>query len=1443
LRGLRERFRRHGVLLTAALVAYVPIIASSPGAVGADTKTYLYLDPGRVLANASTLWDSDVALGTVTHQNIGYLWPMGPFYWVFETIGSPDWFAQRIWLGSLLFAAGAGVHFLLKTLDWQGRGMLVAVLAYQLSPYILDYSARISAVLLPWAGLPWMIALTIRAARSGGWRDPARFALVVLTVGSVNATSLLLVGLAPVAWLIHARVTERSITTRQGVTAALRIGVLSAVVSLWWIAGLILQGGYSLPVTRYTETYQTVAAASTAPEVFRGLGYWFFYGNDKFGPWIQPSIEYTQGVWLLFISFGLVVLSLFGAALVRWRHRSYFVLLIVMGGLIAIGSHPFDAPSPLGSLFKDFTGTDAGLALRSTPRALPMLVLATSVLLGTVVNALDRRWPQPTKVFAVVVLAAVVLNNPAMWKVRMVEENLQRDEEVPEYWLEAIDALNESERQGRVMELPGSDFASYRWGNTVDPITPGFLDRGYVARELVPFGSAESANLLNAFDRRLQEGTADADSIVPIAQMLSIDDIVHRADLTFERFRTPRPVPTAELLDQFAGLGSPVPFGEPVPNVAGPQQTLIDQVHLAIDPTLPHPAPVTAYEVPTPLPEVRLRPISGALVIVGDAEGIVDAAGAGLLEIDRPLWFGADLALDDSLRDEVLAEPAVIVLTDTHKRRAHRWGTLREGLGYVERPGEEKLVDDPTDNRLELFTDVEASATVDIDDTRTVSVQPGPFVLRASNYGNPVTYTNGDRPSRVIDGDPATAWVVGAFAEARGEWLEFAYEEPTVVPSITLVQPAGDHNRRITEVVVRADGEEVGGARLDPSSWNPPGQKIALRPHEPASVYELDLVDLSIAPRVNYAGVAPVGFAEVLMGNAPPVAESLRLPVAFMSRVGADLDRHDLSIVMTRERSNPQEPVRTDPEPEIQRDVELPSFRTFAVEGAARVSATVDKQLVDELLGRATGIDGSPLVARASATLPGDLNSLASFAFDGDRDTAWTPNLGPQREQWIEIETLGAVTFADLRLAIVIDELHSVPTRLAVEVDGELIGEFETGLTLTAPERGTLADVVLPVSGSGSVIRVRVVDVAERLTRDWYSNAFTALPVSFAEIEADAGVRFGPVGDVATGCVEIATISGQPVRAEISGSAVDALERKELTIAGCTELAVDAHFSVSTAGRALGFDIDQLVLRSHRPLADPVALPPVTVVSHDDTNYVLEVPGDPNERWLVLGQSVNVGWEASIDGVSLGEPTLIDGFANGWRLPAGAMLRVELEWTPQSLVNKSLALSVVAILFVIGLAWRGRGGRPVNEPARAMGPAQPTLRLLPLVDRPSRQRAVDDRIILATSAVAGGLAWLNLPRLPVLALGVGLALALLMRLARGWIRPSLFAAFALGFTSVALMLEQRTNRFPPDFGWPQQFLDLHVWGLLALLLLAADYLYAATTPDEDRRRPKRRSSN
>ncbi|MCL9798054.1 alpha-(1-_3)-arabinofuranosyltransferase family protein, partial [Frankia sp. AgKG'84/4] len=389
--------------LVLAAIAYVPLLLTQPGKIGADTKAYLYLDPARMLRRAVSMWDPAIGMGTVTHQNIGYLYPQGLFYWLAQVAGLPDWVAQRLWTGSILFGAGAGVLFLLRSLRWPNRFAFVAALGYMLSPYILEYVARISAILLPYAGLGWLIGITIRGLREAapgragwrpvGWRFPAAFALVVTTVGSINASSLIFILFAPLLWIPFAVWGTREVRLGAAAAMATRAVLAIIVTSAWWMAGLYTQAGYGLNVLAFTETIETVASSSQASEVLRGLGNWFFYGQDALGPWIGPATRYTQVLWLIVVSFAVPILAVAAASAVRWAHRGYFVALILLGTTIAVGVYPYDDPSPWGKVFKDFAeGSTAGLALRSLPRAVPMVALGLSVLLAGGLAALEERY-------------------------------------------------------------------------------------------------------------------------------------------------------------------------------------------------------------------------------------------------------------------------------------------------------------------------------------------------------------------------------------------------------------------------------------------------------------------------------------------------------------------------------------------------------------------------------------------------------------------------------------------------------------------------------------------------------------------------------------------------------------------------------------------------------------------------------------------------------------------------------------------------------------------------------------------------------------------------------------------------------------------------------------------------------------------------------------------
>jgi arabinofuranan 3-O-arabinosyltransferase len=98
--------------------------------------------------------------------------------------------------------------------------------------------------------------------------------------------------------------------------------------------------------------------------------------------------------------------------------------------------------------------------------------------------------------------------------------------------------------------------------------------------------------------------------------------------------------------------------------------------------------------------------------------------------------------------------------------------------------------------------------------------------------------------------------------------------------------------------------------------------------------------------------------------------------------------------------------------------------------------------------------------------------------------------------------------------------------------------------------------------------------------------------------------------------------------------------------------------------------------------------------------------------WLVLGEGYDRGWSATCDGRSLGAPTPIDGYANGWRI-GPACTSVALTFSPQHLATIGYILSgatAVACLLLLRIGgWRRRNvvpeAPPVDLPAGPVAPA------------------------------------------------------------------------------------------------------------------------------------------
>ena len=311
-------------------------------------------------------------------------------------------------------------------------------------------------------------------------------------------------------------------------------------------------------------------------------------------------------------------------------------------------------------------------------------MLGLAGLLAAAVAALAPRFGQfvPAVVVGVLAFAALL----PVWSTGYLSQHLDRAEDVPGYWQDAIKAMQREGDATRVLEIPGSDFSAYRWGDTIEPITPGLMDRPYVARETLPSGSAASVNLLLALDHRIQEGTFEPDALAAYARLANIGTVALRSDLEYERFDTPRP---RLLWDQLtdpvpAGLDDPIPYGPVTPNRASSTVPAIDAVELGIPADDANPPAVALFDVKGAIPILHTSPTEQPVVLAGDAEGIVDAAAAGLLD-GRALVLESGSLTDAELQQQ-LRNQADLVLTDSNRRRNQQFFVgVRDNSGYTER--------------------------------------------------------------------------------------------------------------------------------------------------------------------------------------------------------------------------------------------------------------------------------------------------------------------------------------------------------------------------------------------------------------------------------------------------------------------------------------------------------------------------------------------------------------------------------------------------------------------------------------------------------------------------------------------------------------------------------------------------------------------------------------
>jgi hypothetical protein len=458
------------------------------------------------------------------------------------------------------------------------------------------------------------------------------------------------------------------------------------------------------------------------------------------------------------------------------------------------------------------------------------------------------------------------------------------------------------------------------------------------------------------------------------------------------------------------------------------------------------------------------------------------------------------------------------------------------------------------------------------------------------------------------------------------------------------------------------------------------------------------------------------------------------------------------------------------------------------------------------------------------------------------------------------------VSFDTLHLQVVTDDVHSVPKEITVSAGGASDTVRLPPLP-TSRVRGTVTDVPLHVPPlTGSTVRMTVDAVQLRDTVDFASQSPVALPIGIAEWGiAGVGVAPAPAALPSTCRGDLLTVDGAPLWVEVTGTSMAALARLPLTLTPCgadasgVALGQGDHIVRSVPGAVSGIDIDQLALASasgggaaHITGAGQLTGPtggttPVATVVHQSTTVIqvsiagVPIAGAPFA--LVLGQSLNGGWQASAGRRVLPPLTLIDGFANGWSVDPqqvatathAGILTVTLRWTPQRRVNVAVLVSAVAIVVCILLAivpWARRRRRGVVEsetdedamgiPLATFESADGKVPMSPELVRPAfdRTEPASGPLSVITAGVVA-VAALAIASLPT-GLIVGIATFVVLRrpTARVWL--GLAAVGCLAGAGAYITIMQLVDPTRSTGGWPTGFgvATGLAWG--AVLFLAAD---------------------
>ncbi|MBO9520412.1 MAG: DUF3367 domain-containing protein [Nocardioidaceae bacterium] len=661
--------------------------------------------------------------------------------------------------------------------------------------------------------------------------------------------------------------------------------------------------------------------------------------------------------------------------------------------------------------------------------------------------------------------------------------------------------------------------------------------------------------------------------------------------------------------------------------------------------------------------DLRLLPEDTARTVSSGPADVLAAVGAGLVGTGE----AAVVAGDSGWK-----RPAQVV-GDGYQLRERQFGRVHSAEGTVLARGEphREL------RRMENYPGSPGARPV------VASYDGIRYVDASSSQGYPDSFgpiRPEAAPYAAVDGEPKTGWTTSYLTRPRGQWLRVRYPAARPFGAVTI---HGDPDPGRTGVLrwrVSAGGRSA-VAKVDPFTGTATANLGGVRAQD-LRITVAAVGNGNQRAQVTVREVDATGLPAARTLVVPPVRTSAPTSYVFGSRPET---RACVPTLLAPDC----DPNRYRPAEEaagIDREITVDRAGDWTLSGtvvARSDPATV--RLLDPF--------SAPLVMRASSTYLDDPTVSPRMAYDGAATTSWiadprdpAPTLSVDFRRPTRID----------RIAVARPASPGVAPATATLVAGDQTREVDLG------GFGTFDPLVarhLEIRFANPTRGDRPIGVGD-----------VALGPDDTVVPFDGPARTGAV----CGFGPNVYVDGKRYLTKVDGVMGDVSSSGPLALSLCGDpLAIGPGRHHVRVVSTREFQPVRVVLSEPGATSQTEATPrSLRLLADSETSQRVRV-GAGAASLLVTGRNWNDGWTATLDGRTL-HPQRIDGWAQGWRLPAGQGGVVHVEFSPQrpyliGLVG-GLVVAGLLLLAAIGLLVRSRL-RPAHDPPPVVAPeGRPRLR-------------------------------------------------------------------------------------------------------------------------------------